>query len=329
MRLGFDRIYCISTDDDFATAERCVAANSLRSRIELFHFTDFHHGWQIGCYNAHLPLVEEDWVMLIDVYEFLYLGQFSDIHEYLATVGDDVGQIQFPWLLQLSSDYSADRVLEIARDSEGHMSDHVKSMVRREYTDGLGVHAHGVKGLKNCLSSGAEVPIAPRHRSLLGDPAFFADHPLVLHFASRGHLDMMNRIMDHRFFNAKSGQGERERLARFLLGSADWSNIPTRCLLMRFYAALPTTGRRIRVPPLDSRTDTQDLREIFLARLETLIDFEYRDLAEIEQRFERTYRFAMKLARLDPTSAVRLDKYLECATQEEYIERLRSSLTTP
>lgn len=328
-RLGFDRIYCISTDDDLTKAKGAVGRCAFSSRIELGHWTDFEPGWQMACYNAQLPLVEEDWLMVIDVDEFVYLRRFESIHEYLDTIGGEIGQIQLPWLLHLSATYSQDRVLTIAHDSRGRVSDHVKSIVRRASVDGLGIHDHGVRRLETCLSSGAQVPIRPRHGSLLTDPEYADRHPVVLHFASRGHLDMMNRIMDHRFFDGKSGKAERQRLARFLLEPADWSNIPTRCLLMQFYRALPRIENAVPVPRLDSRTDVDDLREIFRAHIRSLIGFDCPDLAEIEERFERRSQLAVKLTKLDATSMVRLDEYLECGTQVDYTHRLRASLVNP
>ena len=332
LELGFDRLYYISTDEDFSRAQRSISQSPFRSSIEVLHFDDFQPGWQIRCYNAHLPLIAEDWVLVIDLDEFLYLHPFSTIHEYLETIGEDVGQIQFPWLLHMSSRYSQDRVLGIVDESAGYVSDHVKSMIRRECTSWVGIHAHDVGRLKNCLSSGVEVPASSRHTALLSDPAFFDEHPFVLHFASRGHLDVMNRMMDHQFFNAKSSHAERPRLARFLLEPANWSSIPTRCLILQFYRSLPRTDIHLPVPALEARTDVRDLQEIFLAHVQTLVDFDCSDLAEVEERFERQYRYAMKLAALDrlvlrdPTRVLPMEEYLECGTQEDYIDRLRKSL---
>ena len=323
--LGFDRLYYISTDDDPAQAEQFVRISRFRSRIVLRHFNDFRHGWQMRCYHAHRPLIEEDWLLVIDLDEFLYLHPFSSIQEYLQTVGDDVGQIQFPWLLLMSSAYSCERVLGILDESAGHVSDHVKSMVRLESASALGIHSHRVDS-KTCLSSGAEVEAAPKHPSLITETEYFDNHPFVLHFASRGHLDVLNRIMDHQFFNTKSGHAERERLCRFLLEPADWSSLPTRCLLTHFYSFLPRVEPQISVPRIESATNVGDLRDIFRKLIKTVIDFEDSNAEDIENRFEERYRYARKLASLDPGGAIRLDEYLDCATQEGYINRLRTTL---
>ena len=61
-KLGFDRIYFVSTDASFEIIEEFFERSEFRSRIELLHFDDFRPGWQMGCYNTFFPLVKEEWV---------------------------------------------------------------------------------------------------------------------------------------------------------------------------------------------------------------------------------------------------------------------------
>jgi hypothetical protein len=323
--LGFDRLYYVSTDDDPGAAERSVEASRFRSRIELRHFDDFRHGWQMRCYFEHRALVDEDWLLVMDLDEFLHLHPFPTIQAFLETVGDDVGQIQFPWALVISQAYSHERVLGILDQATCHASDHVKGIVRMACEPAVGIHSHRVAPLETRLSSGLEVSEAPRYPSLLEGTRSFGEHPFLLHFVSRGHLDVMNRILDHQFFNAKSGEKERERLTSFLRGAPSWDNLPTRCLLNRFYASLPRVEPRISIPRLEARTDLRDLRGIF-QRLVSRIVVENGELDDIEDRFEERYEYARKLAALDPGRAIRLSDYLACTTQEEYAGRLRGAL---
>lgn len=324
--IGIDRVYYISTDTDFNSVEAFFSGSKFRSRVELLHFDDFKPGWQMRCYNTYFHLVEEDWVLVIDIDEFLYLNGFSGISEYLGTLMQDVGQIQFPWLILMSSNYIHSRVLDILGGSEQHMSDHVKSMVRRECSSGLGIHSHDTGRQKSCLSSGVVHPGSPKHSFLLDKPEYFSNHPFILHFCSRGHLDVLCRIIDHQFFNSKNGQGERERLQSYLLNAASYSNIPTRYLLMKFYASLPATNIDCPVPDLVCRTDLLALRQTFLSTINRIVDFNVSDLAHLEELFECRYGFAEKLHSQDISGMCDLDEYLKGSTQLHYIDRLRASL---
>lgn len=239
--IGIDRIYYISTDSDYSRVEAFFEGSRFRTRVELLHFDSFEPGWQMRCYNAHLPLVEEDWVLVIDIDEFLYLNSASSIGSFLETIDGNVGQVQFPWLLSMSQEYFHSRTSEIASQAVNHLSDHVKSMVRRRDVGSLGIHNHQIGGLKSILSSGQEMPNRPRHSFLFDDARYCERHPFILHFCARGHFDVLNRIIDHQFFNEKNGQHESERLARYLLGNADWSHMPNRYSLMKFYASLPVS----------------------------------------------------------------------------------------
>ena len=90
--LGFDRLYYVGTDDDPTRAERFLRGSPLRSQIRLGRFTDFRHGWQMRCYHAYRDRIDEDWVLVIDLDEFLSLHPFSSIQEFVGTVDDGVGQ---------------------------------------------------------------------------------------------------------------------------------------------------------------------------------------------------------------------------------------------
>merc|ERR1719296_20059 len=52
-------------------------------------------------YNSLLPMLQEkhsqDWVLVIDLDEFVYDRPPQTIASYLSTVSDDIGQVSFPW----------------------------------------------------------------------------------------------------------------------------------------------------------------------------------------------------------------------------------------
>jgi hypothetical protein len=139
-------------------------------------------------------------------------------------------------------------------------------------------------------------------------------------------MDVLNRILDHRHFNAKNGEGERNRLASYLTGEANWSNIANRYMLKKFMSSLPTVDFRCRLPESKARTDLQELQRSFLKNVSKLVDFKAADAASLATEFENRYGLAQKLSRQDLSGAIELDEYLNCRSQLEYVMKLRSAL---
>lgn len=324
-KIGIDRVYYVSTDSDFSHTKAFINRSKFRSRVELMHFNKFDPGWQGRCYNAHLPLIDEDWILVIDLDEFLYLNSFTHIQKFLDSIDDDVGQVQFPWLNIISPNYCQDRVLDILRQAEKHVSDHVKSIVRRSCLTGLGIHAHQIHQSKTCMSSGLEVSGRPRHPFLFNDGQYYENNPFILHFCSRGHFDALNRIMDHKFFNAKSGRSEKARLSRFLSDEFDWSNVPTRYMLLQFYSSLPTANVQCSMPSMESHSNVNDLKEIFLKNIQNVVDFSQSDLEKMEACFENRYEFSNKIMSQDWSGMFHVDDYLASISQLAYIDKVRKA----
>lgn len=324
--IGIDRVYYISTDSDFARVKTVIDEYDFRSRITLLHFDDFKPGWQMRCYNEYLPLIEEDWVLVIDIDEFLYLNTFSNIQEYLQGVDREIGQIQFPWLILMSNNYFEYRVFDILSRSDKYVSDHVKSMFRRDCCSWVGIHAHNIEKLKNRFSSGDEVEKRNRHSALLSNPGYFDKHPYVLHFSSRGYLDVMNRILDHQFFNSNNGKAEEDRLSSYLTGTASWSNIPTRFMLEKFWSTLPTVQVQCQLPKISSTTNLYELERIFLKNIRKIVKFESSPDALLTKNFEDSYGLSQKLSTQSLSGLSELDDYMKCGTQIDHIVKLRNSL---
>lgn len=323
---GFDHIYFVSTDKDFAKIEKSIKVNKFRLKVDLHHFDDFEPGWQIRCYNLFFPLIKEDWLLVMDLDEYLYLNTYPDVQNYLDTVHDGIGQIQFPWLNLMSASYFHGRTFDIVGESEMYASDHMKSMVRRTGVTGLGIHSHGISHLKNSWSSGVEVPARHTHRFFLDNVQYYQKHPFMLHFCSRGHFDVINRIIDHQFFNTKNGHTERQRLHEYLTADPNWTNLPTRYLLMQFYRILPTVELDIIVPELKAKTDVWALLNIFHRNIKKILDFDCPELWALDNKFENQYQLARKLAGLDLPAIGNQEDYVACSTQLEYIEHLRKLL---
>ncbi len=324
LALGIERVYYVSTDDDFPAIQRFFEGSRFRSKVEIFHFNSLEPGWQIRCYNAHLPFIQEDWILVLDVDEFLYLQSWGSIQELLESVSGEIAQIQFPWLNVVSYQYRHERTLETLSQSRKHLSDHVKSVVRRRPSTQLGVHSHRTSHGKNCLSSGLEAPSASRHSWLLGDADYCTKHPFILHLASRGHSDILLRILEQRFFNAKCGPDERRRVERYLREAPDWRSIPTRYMLMQFWSSLPSSAVQCRLPEIESRTDVHELKTAFLRSMNRLMGFDCA-IEDLDESFESQYRLAEKVRSQSQTATYRVNDYLKRGSQLEYIEDCRST----
>ncbi len=147
-----------------------------------------------------------------------------------------------------------------------------------------------------------------------------------MHFYSRGHFDVLNRIMDHQFFNEKNGPIEKKRVLKYLLNDARWSNIPTRFMLMQFYSSLPKANVQCSMPKIVSRTDVNGLKQIFMGLMPKIIISDDIDCENIETRFENRYHLSNKLRRQHLSPIGDLHDYLKCNSPLAYVNKLRRSL---
>jgi hypothetical protein len=138
---------------------------------------------------------------------------------------------------------------------------------------------------------------------------------------------VLARILDQQFFNSKGGEPEARRLSAYLLNEPDWSNLPTRCMLNMFYSELPQVDIEIPLPMAEARTDVRQLERLFLSNIRRIVDFGAGDLEAPETLFEARFQLDRKLASQSLTGCLDLRDYGRCSTQEQYINRLRESLS--
>lgn len=323
--LGFNRVYYVSTDLDFGPVRAFFDRSPFRSRVELTHFEDLSPGWQVRCYNQQLARVREDWVLPLDVDEFLYLQGRGSIQEYLESQPGPVGQIQFPWLNLISDAYGHDRTFELTDRSARYASDHVKSLARVRDVSRLGVHAHVLRHATSCLSSGREASASSRHGFLLEDPQSWIRHPLILHFCARGHMDVLMRIAEQGFHNAKCGSNEHQRLRRYLIGPATWANLPTRYLLLQLWQAMPQVDLELSLPELSARTEGLEMKAMFRRSMSRLLGFEG-PVEDVAERFEARYALERKLRGHGGAARFTAREYLKYPTPVAYLEARRTAL---
>jgi hypothetical protein len=326
LKLGIDRIYFVSTDDDFPAVINLMISNKYLSKIELLRYHKFQQGWQMACCNAFSDLIGEDWLLVLDLDEFLYLKPDMKIQDFLNEIDQSVGQIQVPWLMQLSHEYFERSVFDILQTSKSHLSDHVKSMVRTNSASAYGIHSHRAIG-ENILSSGQAVAVDHTHKKFFSEPDYACSNPFILHFYSRGYFDSLTKIVSHRFLNGINGAGEEQRAVEFLCQNASYEHIPGRMLLSLLYEQMPIAKHPvIEAPLLGSTIDLDLVKKIFLESVNGLIQVESQTIIELAEEFEQKFRVKEKMSQLKLQGTFDLNTYQKFGSQLAYVNTLRNQL---
>ena len=233
----------------------------------------------MAAYTEFFPLIEEEWVLIIDLDEFLYLNSTGNIKTLLSSIGDCVGQVQFPWLNLFSNKYHEDSTFGIVSQSRKYASNHVKA---NHY-----------------------------HDRFVLDLSYYQQHAFILHFFSRGHFDILNRITGHKFFNGNCGDPEKVRLRQLLTGRPSWRNLPNRYFLMKVLQELPQVEVEINLPELGATTDADMLHDIFRKTVRTTVDFVGGDRSDMQREFENQFLLDHKLASFNLDGKVDLEGFFE------------------
>ena len=327
--IGIDRVYYVSTDDNFSGVLSFLEESRFRSQVDVHHYYNFDRGWQTDCYNQFYPLVKEDWLLVLDIDEFLYLNQHPNVQNYLELFESSTSQIQFPWLNCISDGYCSDRVLQTSNFTNNFVFDHVKSIVRTKNVSELGIHRHELRNGKNVLSNGEDAEEKSFHNRFIKDPSFYNTNPFIMHFCTRGYYDTIIRIIDHKFKNPKGGPGQSQQLLALLLNNMNWSKVPNRFFMIKFYESLPTTDISFSLPGRHAKTDVVSLRNIFMRIINQLLDFKCKNINNLEIEFEKRFKLSQKLCATDIAINTDIDEYLQCTSQLDYIRKLRMPLRKP
>ncbi|MEM1110350.1 MAG: glycosyltransferase family 2 protein [Pseudomonadota bacterium] len=326
LRLGFERIYFVLTDSDASAALDYYTGLNFGDRVEFFHFSDCEHGWQNRLYSEFVDEIKEDWLLVLDLDEFLYLHEAPSIGDYLKGFPPHIRQVQFPWMNMFSLDYLHRDVLGAAATMPCYASNHVKSIAYRSQIRGVGVHYHPIGDAASCLSSGEEVQPESYHRVFVEQPDYYQHHAFVIHAASRGHLDTLCRIVAQRFHDPKCGELERKRLRSLLCGRARGANLPNRYLHGKIQQSFPRVEVTLRLAAGLPKTDLDELLAIFLRNIRSIVDFHCDHLSSVAPAFEERFMLNEKLKRLDIRGHVSIEEAVSELTQDDYARQLRRRL---
>lgn len=195
INLGFQRVYYINTSGSRAYIDQCLPAQ-LMTNLVVLDAPNTTPNWQLSAVNAALESVKEDWFLNVDLDEFLFLGGRT-IGQFLYSIPENVSVIRFSWHLVLSTAYAEASVKSITSRYQSR-SLQFKTMALTKNVSDCGLH--DVKTLTP---------------SSIYSPRPYEDHARLVHFACRGLYDLVNRIVDRNYEDAKSAPGEIERLKSF------------------------------------------------------------------------------------------------------------------
>ena len=324
--MGISTIYLICTDDQFIKTFQFVQQSPFAEQIRLFRYSKFEPGWQLAAYDQFVNKIEEDWVLVLDIDEYLYLHDNSDLTKYLQKVSDDIGQIQFPWVNLISSEYFFHSITDVLSSSSMHISNHVKSIARTESLTNVGIHSHGLSEKLTMLSSGQVISPSSIHNSILQQVEYFNHHPFILHFTTRGHLDTLCRIADQKFFNDKCGPDEFRKIRSIIENETDLDAIPNRYWLIKVQECLQEIELDIKFKAPLTQTNIPELSKACKRILSIDLESALSQDTEIHQNLEDQLGINGKLNRLQIADHFDLDEYASSNTQMDYVTRIKGIL---
>lgn len=219
LRIGFDHIYFINTEgDDNYFYENIAKTNC--SSASVLNMPNTFVDWQEEVLNRAIDFVNEDWVLNVDMDEFLYVNG-NNIKVYMSGIPSGVNKMRFLWLMCLSKKYTQKSVFDICEEPI-YMSNSFKSMAKKEAILRMDIHDIEIR-YGDCF-------IARTSRN----------GAYILHFASRGFYDLVNRIIGRNYENIKSGELQESLLAMFFRDQKlSEKNFPFRFNMYRIELSFP------------------------------------------------------------------------------------------
>lgn len=235
LSLGFDQVYFINTDTQIGYVNQCLPP-ILSARVTVIDMPNVGEDWQELVLNEAIRWISEEWVLVVDLDEFLVLhGQSIQAHVHRYGVG--YSKFRFRWLLALSTNYFETSVFDLI-DGPLYVSNTGKIMARRTSIDQLSLHDASI-------TSGHAVECT----------FDYAVDPFILHVSCRGFLDLISRIVGRNYGNDKTGRDQVDRLKRFLKSSDErLDQYPFRFHLYRIQ--LTSADTTIRVNRINSMITT-------------------------------------------------------------------------
>ncbi len=224
-----DHIYFILTDDyDFSN----IIDQSFMERITMLKNPLFSKKNNDRLFNYTIQFIKEKYVFNIDIDEFIYLNESCSLQDFIKK-NSKYNLFNFKWILCPSSNYQNDSVFNICQNEQMFISDTGKSMALVNDIISIEVHSMHVINEKKI-----EVNI---------------DDIFILHFSSRGIVDLLLRMLNQKFKN-----DTLEKINNFLnneLGS--FNLLPSRIKALKLQKNNKfILNKKIITPKLNFKIDT-------------------------------------------------------------------------
>lgn len=223
-KLGFDKIYLL---EDRNQPSYEILQNEYTIPIQKIpvyyppHITNFG---KVQLWNFTFLIknaIQEDWIFLCDIDEFLYLPENQSIHSYLQNTlkqhPQDIGQIQFPWMIVEYSGKPVSSHSQLLQENGWFANDEVKSMIKRSAFQSIPDNHHF--HLKHHFQTLHHQYILTHHpkkrypKLKLAQYYEFQRYPFVIHFHTRGINNIVTKIFTYQYKD-KAGAEERNVLIR-------------------------------------------------------------------------------------------------------------------
>lgn len=281
--IGFDHFYFINTSGN-GNRIFSYLNSEFHQYISILDYSNKIPDWQDLSLNESIKRISEDWVLNIDMDEFLFLKEDS-IKTLITNLPGDIDKVHFKWVVCLSENYLQESVLQLSQGKK-YRSEQFKTMAK-------------TKAIKNCSLHDIQTVSNYSYTYNCKSGNY------LVHFACRGFYDLINRIIGRNYENEKSGDSQECRLRDFLINKdCPISNFPFRLNLYRISLSFPEETIIIRKPLFFSKykTNRKLLQEIFIKKISSLgIDIQNYEKLSLDMYFENKYKFKQRILKDIPS----------------------------
>jgi len=258
VRLGVDQFYLINTEPDNKESIQSALPSEFKGVVEIINKRPNDN--LESSLDCVLPRVGEDFLLNVDMDEFLYLNGLT-LQEFISQEGLSGGsgealECRFKWVMSpLCDELYAPSIHSILEKRKFFSSGTKKSLASVKNVVKIKSHRFVFFGASKTIKY---------------DPV--SSGCFVFHVSARGIFDIVNKINFGKYDNAKRAADKRKELHELIFDPASKS-LPARFVLVAFQNNFNDYLMSVdfKLPELRYTTDTKLLRKLTLDGLEKLL----------------------------------------------------------